>query len=120
VRVCIKLLTTLRAVADSAVRPPPADEVSGIEQIPSQLRRNMSGERAYRWVSTWECCLHCLAVIGAGRNARTSIVFGMHAKTQSTGNWNRAVRTLAIPGALFTTATTTGLSCTLLESIDGM
>jgi hypothetical protein len=31
------LLTTLRAVADSAVRPPPADEVSGIEQILSEM-----------------------------------------------------------------------------------
>ena len=56
-------------------------------------------------VSTWQCYLHSLAEIGARGNARISTVFGPRAKTQSTGNWNQAVRTLAIRGALFTTAT---------------
>jgi hypothetical protein len=36
-------------IADAAVRPPPADKVSGIEQISSQRRRNTSGEGAQRW-----------------------------------------------------------------------
>ena len=47
-RVCIKLLTTLHAVAASAVRPP-ADEVSAIEQLRSQLCHIISGEGAQRW-----------------------------------------------------------------------